>query len=155
MREEELGYGGDSRGDPDSGLAWYFTKRPRTIITIPILLVLGINFAYHAVMLFLLEIDLFISNFFGWIIFGGVVTAGIAILAISVSSIPIFTLPMLWHAQKLWGVAKITLFIVVVVVSVLASGLLSIGGLWFVDLVGDLRLSLWWSDLWGVSEPAL
>ena len=143
----------DWQDDPESGLAWYFTKRWRTFITIPILLLLGINFVYHSVMLFLLEIDLLISNLFWWIFFGEAITAAIAGLAITVSYMPIAILPMFWHSKKLWGVAKIILFVISVVICTLLSGVLSVGGLWFVDLVGDLKLSLWWSDLWGVSSP--
>ena len=121
------------------------------MITIPILIIVGLNFLYHIGMLFLIEIDLFIGNFVVWIFFGQAIGGGIAIFAITVASIPLVLLPHLWNSKGIWGIAKVGIFIFIVAVSAVISGLISFGALKLLNKFADLRTTLWWAELWGVA----
>jgi len=138
----------------ETGWAWYFSKRLRSVITIPILLIVGINVFYHFINLFLMEIDLLIGNFFMFVLFGELIVGFLGCLAIIVSYLPLAYLPSIWHSKRMWGIVKIGAFILAVLASVIIASLLSIAGLWFVDKFADLRLSMWWAELWGIASPA-
>ena len=138
----------------ETGWDWYFSKRLRSLFTIPIMVIVGINVFYNFVNLLLMEIDLLIGNFILWLFFGEMVVAFLGGLAITVSFLPLAFLPGLWHSNKVWGIAKIGIFILMVVASVIFASLLSFGALWFVDKFAVLRTSLWWAELWGVASSA-
>jgi len=53
----------------------------------------------------------------------------------------------------MWGVFKIVLFLVILVIATLLSGIISVAVLWLLDVFATLRTTLWWAELWGVVEP--
>ena len=142
----------DEYQEADTGLGWYFSKQPRSIITIPILLIIGVNVIYHFVMLILIQIDLLIGNFIVWLFLGEVIAGGIAGLALTAAYVPLILLPQLWHSRRIWGIVKIVIFVLLGVACALIAGLISIGALKLVDIFAELRTTLWWAELWGVAS---
>ena len=138
--------------DDSSGLEWYFTKKPRTFITIPLLILVSLNIIFHSVMVPLYWIDFFMAHpilflFFGWEIFG--ILGGIPIM---ISVIPVATLPIVWEAEKIWGIFKIVIYIGIIALSGLGAGLATTFNLWILDKFATPRTTIWWSSLWGYDE---
>jgi hypothetical protein len=135
--------------DGDGIWGFYFALKPRSIITIPLLLLMSINVIYHIGMITFIQIDLFIGNFIVWIFFGQAIGFTIQGLAVTTAGIPIAILPSLWHTHKIWGILKIAVFLVCLIVTTLLTSYISAGALWLLDVFADLRTTLWWSELWG------
>jgi len=133
---------------------FYFGLRPRSIVTIPLFLLMAINLVYHGVMFFLIEVDLLIGNFVVWLLLGFAIAGTLGWLPILASYAPFVWLPPLWHSRKIWGIAKIMIFIVGFALTLIFSGMLSALALWVLDFVVDLKTTLWWAEFWGVVQPA-
>ena len=131
--------------------SFYFASWRRSIITVPLLLLLIVNPVYHGVMFFLLEIDLFIGNFILWMFFGEIILGAIGGLAVTTAVSPIAFLPALWHS-RMWGIAKVLLFVIGVIISAFVSGIMSFASIWLLDVFATPRTTLWWAELWGVAS---
>jgi len=137
---------GDSETD---SMAWYFSGI-RMVVTIPVMLLVGVNVVYHFVMVLLLQIDLFIGNMCLWLFFGQLLGFGLGGLAVAISWTPLLLLPVLWESPRLWGVAKVALFTVGLVVSTALAGTVSAIALTILGVFVELRTTAWWAKLWGV-----
>ena len=135
--------------DDFSKTNWYFTKKPRSIITIPLLLLVGINVIYHWVMAPLYWIDFLIGNPLLFFLFGWTVSGVLESIPMLISIIPIVTLPIIWEAEKIWGIFKIGAYIPVFVLSWALSNLMVTFNIWLLDIVATPRTTIWWSQLWG------
>lgn len=133
----------------ENGSQFYFQLRLRSFVTIPLLILMLANPIYHSVMALLIEVDLFLGNFLVWLFFGELIAAGMGLGAVTISSIPIIFLPDLWRAKRLWGVAKIGIFLIGFFLATLFSGLVSVAALWLLDVFSEPRTTLWWGELWG------
>jgi hypothetical protein len=105
-------------------------------------------------MFFLIEVDLLIGNFVVWLLLGFAIAGTLGGLPILASYAPFVWLPPLWHSRKIWGIAKIMIFIVGFALTLIFSGMLSALALWVLDFVVDLKTTLWWAEFWGVVQPA-
>ena len=132
-------------------MSWYF-KGPRMVITIPILLLVGLNVVYHTVMAFLMQIDLLIGNFLVWFLFGEFVAGFAGFLAVTLSWAPLALLPFLWDSRRIWGIGKIAIFVVGLPLATGLAGLVSALSLGLIDFFAPLRATLWWAQLWGVTD---
>jgi len=135
--------------DKATGVSFYFSGI-RMLVTIPILLLSSINIIYHVVMLFLIELDLFLGNFIVWLLFGNVIALFGAGIAITISFLPLIILPSLWYNSGIWGVAKIGLFVAALLLTTVVANLMSVLNLTVLDWVVELRTTIWWGELWGV-----
>ena len=131
--------------------SFYFASWRRSIITVPLLLVLIIYPFYYAVMIPLLQIDLLIGNFIAWLFLGEVVGLLIGGLPLSVASLPIAALPMLWHS-RIWVIAKIPLFVICMGITYFISFLLSFLSISLLDVFATPRTTIWWAGLWGFAS---
>ena len=127
----------------------YFTKKPRSIITIPLLLFAGINVVYHYVMPLLFFFDFLIGNPILFFLFGWTVAGILVSIPMLIAIIPIFTLPIIWEAEKIWGIFKIGAYIPVFVLSWALSNLMVTFNIWLLDIVATPRTTIWWSQMWG------
>ena len=134
----------------DWSLGWYFSGL-RMVVTVPLLLLMGLNVVYHMVMMALLQVDLFIGNFLLWLLFGELLLGTVAWLAIVASMLPIGLLPMLWDTPRIWGIGKIGIFVIGLAGSAVVAGLISVVALRILNAVAGLRTTLWWAELWGVA----
>lgn len=139
---------------PEEDVGQFYTKlTPRSVIVLPLLLLMLLNPIYHFVMVFLIQIDLLLGNFVAWLFFGEFIAGGIGLFAVTISSIPIILLPHLWRSPSLWGIAKIGIFILAIILTTVISSLVSAGALGLLNIFADLRATLWWGELWGVISP--
>ena len=134
-----------------AGVGWYFSG-VRMVVTIPLLLLMGLNVAYHMVMMGLMQVDFLIGNFFLWLFFGELVIGTIAGFAVTMSLLPVALLPILWDSLRIWGIGKIGLFVIGLAISAAASGFISVVALRLLNWVAGLRTTLWWAELWGVAS---
>ena len=141
-------------------MEWYFALRPRLIVIIPFLLIMGVVFIYHFPLGFFYLIDFywgFFSGFQIWYVFLMFIAIPFS-LAFAVGpygislAFPIALLPTIWDSE-IWVGVKIVLFSVVFTTAMVLGGLNLKLNLWLIGLFGNPRLSLWWIDLWEVSTP--
>jgi hypothetical protein len=90
------------------------------------------------------------GNFLIWLFLGELIAGGIAAFAVTISWIPIILLPHLWQAKRLWGVAKIGIFIIGSFLVTVVANLVSAGAIFLLDIFAEPRTTLWWGGLWGV-----
>ena len=135
---------------------FYFTSPLRMLITIPLFLIIGVNLVYHMVLGPFFYIDFFLGfgdtnpilwfilffvSPFQWAIYG---------IPITIATIPLVALPLLWHTPKIWGIAKIVIFVVGMTIATVVANLATLMGFGLINALGGARLSLWWAELWGV-----
>lgn len=133
----------------DNESSFYFASWRRSIITVPLLLLLSVYPFYYGVMALFLQIDLIMGNFILWMFFGQLFVLSIGGLAFSAAFVPIGLLPRLWHS-RIWGIAKILLFVIIIIISLVISAILSWASIWLLDVYATPRTTQWWAGLWGV-----
>ena len=133
-------------------MEFYFVMKPRSLVTIPILILASANVLYHSVMFPLMEIDLLIGNPLVFFLLGLSFFGASLGLAAGVAAIPIWWLPSLWEKQGLWGVGKILIYILGYLGAVFGAGLIQAFNFWILGMLATPKTSLWWARLWGFVE---
>jgi len=142
---------------------FYFGSKLRSLIVLPLVLFLLVQPITVGIFTLLIMLDGIVSLF---VIEGGVflhflfvlifltvgwwLLLGVSMLNLAIASFPLVSLQTLWNS-KLWGIAKIGLFILAFPLSLLVPSLgmgLEIAA--FESFFGYPGLSIWWLQLTGV-----
>lgn len=136
--------------------SFYFSKRPRVVITLPLFLILIINPIYNGVLALLFYVDFLIgvgeTNLLLWILLAFLSPVQLILYSMpfDISVLPLILLPVFWERFKIWGIAKVIMFPIVVGLATILSGISSALCLGFIEFIGTARISLWWGQVWGV-----
>ncbi|MBI4284227.1 MAG: hypothetical protein HY663_07145 [Chloroflexi bacterium] len=137
--------------DPEDVWQWYFTPGPRMIITIPILLLFGLNALWYFLLAFLVPIDLLLWNFWFFLFFGLTVSWFIGAISVVIASLAVVLLPNIWDGWNVSSFVKFPAWIALAAISSFVPSITSGLGLNLLQWLGmPLRATGWWYGIaWG------
>ena len=130
---------------------WYFTPGPRMVITIPILLLFGLNALWYFLLAFLVPIDLFLWNFFLFLFFGLTLSWFIGAISAIIASLAFVLLPYIWDGWRASSLVKFPTWLLLAAISSFVPSITSGLGLSLLQWLGmPLRATGWWYGIaWG------
>ena len=136
--------------DPEDLWQWYFTPGPRMVITIPILLLFGLNTLWYFLLAFLVPIDLFLWNFFFFLFFGLTVSWFVGAISAMIASLAFVLLPGIWDGWNASSFVKFPAWLLLAAISSFVPGFTSGLGLSLLQWLGmPLRATGWWLGIQG------
>jgi len=137
--------------DPEDLWQWYFTPGPRMVITIPILLLFGLNALWYFLLALLVPIDLFLWNILFFFLFGITVSWFIGAISGIIASLAFVLLPHIWDGWNVSSFVKFPAWLLLAAISSFVPGFTSGLGLSLLQWLGvPLRATGWWLGiLWG------
>ena len=138
------------RPDPDDIWQWYLTPGIRMFITIPILLLFGLNTIWYAILIPVVLIDLFLWNILFFIFLGLTISWFIASIPAIISSLAWVLLPQIWDEWKASAFAKTPAWLLLASISIFVPSIVSGLGANLLQWVGvPMRATAWWFGLFG------
>ena len=137
--------------DPEDLWQWYFTPGPRMVITIPILLLFGLNALWYFLLALLVPIDLFLWNILFFFLFGITVSWFIGAISAIIASLAFVLLPHIWDEWNVSSFVKFPAWLLLAAISSFVPGFTSELGLSLLQWLGmPLRATGWWLGIqWG------
>ncbi len=140
--------------DPDDLWQWYFTPSIRMVLTIPILILFGLNSLWYFLLMPMVLIDLFLWNWLFFIFLGLTVGWLIAVIPAIISYLAWGLLPQIWDNWKASAFVKTPTWLILACVSILVPGIISGLGLGLMQWLGiPLRAVEWWWTFGGLVRP--
>lgn len=142
------------RRDPDELWEWYFTPSLRMILTIPVLVLFGLNTLWYFLLMPVFLIDLFRWNILFFLFLGLTVGWGIAVVPAIISSLVWTLLPQIWDGWKVSAFVKTPTWLILASISIFVPGIVSGLGLSLMQWLGlPLHAVEWWWTLGGLVRP--
>jgi|GEM_PF-3861623 len=113
------------RHDPDELWEWYFTPSIRMVLTIPILVVFGLNTLWYFLLMPIVLIDLFLWDFLWFFLLGLTIGWIISSIPAMVSSVAWVLLPKIWDGWKASAFVKTPAWLLLALISFFVPGVLS------------------------------
>lgn len=142
------------RRDPDDVWQWYFTPSIRMFLTIPILVLFGLNTLWYALLIPMVLIDLFLWNILFFIFLGLTVSWAVAAIPAIISSLVWVLLPQIWDEWKASAFAKTPTWFLLALISFFVPGIVSGLGVNLMQWLGvPMRAIGWWWTFGGLVRP--
>jgi hypothetical protein len=142
------------RHDPDDPWQWYFTRSIRMVVTIPILVLFGLNTLWYALLIPMVLIDLFLWNFIFFLFLGLTISWVIAAIPAIISSLAWVLLPQVWDGWKASAFAKTPTWLLLALISFFVPGIVSGLGVNLLHWLGvPMRAIGWWWTFGGLVRP--
>ena len=142
------------RHDPDELWQWYFTPTLRMVLTIPILLVFGLNTLWYFLLMPMVLIDLFLWNFIFLLFLGLTIGWVIAAIPAIISSLAWVLLPQIWDGWKASAFVKTPLWLLLALIGIFVPGIVSGLGVNLMQWLGvPMRAMGWWWTFGGLVRP--
>ncbi len=111
--------------DTEDVWRWYFTPGPRMIITLPILLLFGVNALWYYILCFVVPIDLFLWSFWFFLFFGLTVSWFIGAISGIIASLVVILLPKIWDDWNVSSFVKFPAWLSLAAISIFVPGFTS------------------------------
>lgn len=142
------------RHDPDELWQWYFTLSIRMVLTIPILVVFGLNTLWYFLLIPMVLIDLFRWNFIFFLFLGLTISWVIAAIPAIISSLAWVLLPKVWDGWKASAFVKTPTWLLLASISIFVPGIVSGLGVDLLQWLGvPMRAIEWWWTFGGLVRP--
>lgn len=140
--------------DPDDLWHWYFTPSIRMVLTIPIIVLFGLNTLFYFLLMPMVLIDLLLWNFLVFFLMGLSIGWFIAAIPAMISFLAWGLLPQIWDGWKVSAFVKTPTWLILAFISIFVPGIVSGIGLNLMQWLGmPLRAVGWWWTLWNVVTP--
>ena len=142
------------RHDPDELWQWYFTPSLRMVLTIPVLVLFGLNTLWYLLLMPMVLIDLFLWNILFFLFLGLSIGWVIAAIPAIISSLVWALLPQIWGGWKVSAFVKTPTWLILASISIFVPGIVSVLGLNLMQWLGmPLRAVEWWWTFGGLVRP--
>ncbi len=138
------------RPDPDDVWQWYFTPSIRMFLTIPIILLFGLNTLWYVILMPVVLIDLFLWNILFFIFLGLTIGWFVAGIPAMVSSLAWILLPQIWDRWRASAFAKTPIWLLLASISIFVPSVVSGFLASLLQWIGvPMRATGWWFGLFG------